>query len=254
MKYNNSKEYFDGQSTGVTDEYTWQVNSDNTITITKYSPTSADVSPSGYILIIPSMLNNLPVTIIGDKSFQGNTNFVTVNIPDTVTSIGDSAFSDCSTLKYVAFSDNCQISNIGPSAFKNTSINLAYIPASVTNIGDNAFDTRLLNSVKFLGNRPTFNATGDPISSYAFISQQDNGNGKDVDGGYLSKYKNCIYLNIYKGAEGFGNPLPDTAKFTIYENPKMVLPPDNTEYNPIYLIILVVVILLILVYGAAKIF
>lgn len=254
---NNHKEYFAGAAgatgaTGTTDDYTWQVNSDKTITITKYTqPLVTNSSSSGnnlIILIIPSVLNNLPVTIIGTNSFQNSTNFITVNIPATVKSIEDSAFMGCSYLQYVGYSPNCKISTIGPNAFKNTAINIAIIPSSVVNISDGAFDTIKLTSVKFLGNSPTFGTN-------SFNSQTPNGNGIIANGKTSTMDSSAvgkIYLYCFKDKIGFINP--DKNKYELYSIPEMVLPFDTTTLNPVYPLILVVLIIVLLLYGAAKVF
>ena len=47
-------------------------------------------------LVIPSRYKGLPVTSIRDLAFFGCTNLTSVTIPDSVTSIGSSAFGGCS--------------------------------------------------------------------------------------------------------------------------------------------------------------
>lgn len=56
------------------------------------------------------------VTSIGDYSFRG-LNFVTVNIPASVTSIGKSAFEYCYDLQNVKFAEDSKLETIGESAF-----------------------------------------------------------------------------------------------------------------------------------------
>ena len=54
-------------------------------------------------LIIPSTHEGLPVTAIGENVFNGNTNITYVLIDRAVTSIGESAFNDCKSLKNVYY-------------------------------------------------------------------------------------------------------------------------------------------------------
>ncbi|MDD7180907.1 MAG: leucine-rich repeat domain-containing protein [Bacilli bacterium] len=60
-------------------------------------------------------------------------------IPNRGTSIGNNAFSGCSSLTSINIPNS--VTSIGVSAFKNcTSLTNIVIPNSVTSIGDNAFD------------------------------------------------------------------------------------------------------------------
>src|SRR5688572_30005781 len=60
-----------------------------TITITGYT------GPGGAVAI-PDTINGLPVTSIGDYAFTQRTSLTSVTIPDSVTTIGESAFESCS--------------------------------------------------------------------------------------------------------------------------------------------------------------
>ena len=63
-----------------------------------------------------------------------------VTIPDSVTSIGNSAFYDCSALQSVTIPDS--VTSIGDSAFEHCSaLQSVTIPDSVTSIGSKAFQS-----------------------------------------------------------------------------------------------------------------
>ena len=85
-------------------------------------------------------LYNIPdsVTSIGNSAFDGCKSLTNINIPDSVTSIGSSAFRGCKSLTSINIPDS--VTSIGDSAFSwcesLTNIN---IPDSVTSIGESAF-------------------------------------------------------------------------------------------------------------------
>ena len=79
------------------------------------------------------------VTDIGDEAFSSCFNLTEVSIPNSVTSIGDEAFYFCTDLKTVTIGNS--VKSIGDKAFHNcTSLTEVSIPNSVTNIGSSAFE------------------------------------------------------------------------------------------------------------------
>ena len=94
-------------------------------------------STSGAITI-PSTLGGYPVTSIGYSAFRECSRLTSVTIPNRVTNIGASAFSRCSGLTSVTIPNS--VTNIGEWAFSSCSgLTSVTIPASVTSIGDSAF-------------------------------------------------------------------------------------------------------------------
>ena len=74
-------------------------------------------------------------------SIDGSRNLISVNIPSTVTDICANAFSGCNALVYVTFSENSHLTTIGNSAFSDcTMIHDIKLPDTVTTIGQNAFN------------------------------------------------------------------------------------------------------------------
>ena len=78
------------------------------------------------------------VTSIGDSAFSCCSSLQSVTIPDSVTSIGGRAFGECSSLQSVTIPDS--VTSIGDRAFSwCTSLQSVTIPDSVTSIDESAF-------------------------------------------------------------------------------------------------------------------
>ena len=85
-------------------------------------------------LVIPDSVTN-----IGDYAFSGCSSLSSVVIPDRVTSIGDCAFENCSSLTDIVIPDG--VTSIGDCAFEGCrSLTDIVIPDDVTSIGDCAFE------------------------------------------------------------------------------------------------------------------
>ena len=103
------------------------------------SPTS---SYSGDVVIPETVTygsKTYSVTSIGDRAFYYYcTSLTSVTIPNSVTSIGNSAFYDCSCLTSATIGNS--VTSIGISAFRDcSSLTSVNIPNSVTSIGNYAF-------------------------------------------------------------------------------------------------------------------
>lgn len=81
------------------------------------------------------------VTSIGATAFYERTTLTSISIPEGVTSIGNGAFQGCSNLASVIVSEQSKLTNIGNFAFCQCgSLASITIPEGVTRIGDAAFD------------------------------------------------------------------------------------------------------------------
>jgi hypothetical protein len=111
--------------------YTYSTNTDGTVNIVAYA------GPP-WVVTIPAAINNLPVTSIGVNAFF-QSSVTSMTIPDSVTTLGNSAFEECYSLTSVTMSNS--VTYIGNSAFWHcTSLTNITIPNSVTNIDQYAFD------------------------------------------------------------------------------------------------------------------
>ena len=84
-------------------------------------------------IVIPDTYNGLPVTTIGASAFYNCTELASVTIPDSITSIGSYAFNGCIKLMSITIPDS--VESIGNSAFYGctglTNISLPFIGASL---------------------------------------------------------------------------------------------------------------------------
>ena len=129
--------------------YTYTTNSPdtNTLTITGYT------GPGG-TADIPSVIAGKTVTAIGVWAFENCVSLTRITIPDSVTIIGDRAFTFCSSLTNAVIGNG--VTDIGAYAFVDcTSLNGITIPDSVITLGDEAFTncTSLTNAT--IGNGVT---------------------------------------------------------------------------------------------------
>jgi len=119
----------------------WDKDAANAVIITKYIGSRSDVR-------IPPKIQNNTVTQIANNAFE-KTGIISVTIPDSVTSIGERAFYNCTKLASVTIPNSVKF--IWPEAFKGcTSLTSITIPESVTRIMSEAFyDCTNLTSVTF---------------------------------------------------------------------------------------------------------
>ena len=113
--------------------FDFEFTPDNTAAIVtnyKYKGTAADVT-------IPSRYKGKPVTMIDHAAFHGSS-VTSVTIPDSVTSISDSAFGFCSQLTNISIPNS--VTSIGSFAFEYcTSLKSITLPSSLSTIQSYAF-------------------------------------------------------------------------------------------------------------------
>ena len=90
----------------------------------------------GYLMTSINIPNT--VTSIGNGAFALCSGMTSIIIPNSVTAIGNCAFAFCCSLKSITIPDS--VTKIGASAFSNcSSLTSVTIPDSVTEIGESAF-------------------------------------------------------------------------------------------------------------------
>ena len=157
------------------------------------------------------------VTEIGNSAFSFCTSLTSVNIPDSVTTIGRSAFNNCDSLTSVNIPDS--VTTIGNFAFAGcTSLTSVNIPDSVTSIGNYAFwacdsltSVNIGDSVTTIGDyafrscnslkRVYCKATTPPALGGTYVFY-DNGSGRKiyVPAGSTSAYKSAANWSQYADA------------------------------------------------------
>ena len=100
---------------------------------------------SGYANIIISGYITIESNAFSNSYLSGS-----ITISSSITTIGDYAFGECSSLTSVIFESGSQLTTIGAAAFLFSGLNGSVtLPSSLTSIGDSAFSYSSLTSVSF---------------------------------------------------------------------------------------------------------
>lgn len=174
--------------------YTYQLNEDNTVTITKF-----DWSSNHGDIYIPEMLGNRMVSAIGDNAFAttGNTavkitlpdnirsigteafrgvSITYVNIPVNTTEIGGGAFAECSVMRFNVADNHPVFATIDNVLYNKqtktliawpTNKEIAEIPKGIKCVGDYAFYGRSFSSL-YSKESYTLPSSIDTIGEHAF--------------------------------------------------------------------------------------
>ena len=146
------------------------------------------------------------VTSIGDSAFRGCTSLTSVTIPDSVISIGGGAFSRCTSLTSINIPDG--VTSIGGGTFSEcTSLTDITIPDSVTSIDSYAFygsayygkDSNWDNGILYIGNHLI--KAKENVSGNVEIRQGT----KTIAGRAFSGCTSLTSVTIGNGVKSIGN-------------------------------------------------
>ena len=113
-------------------DFWYDILDDGTVEITDYSGSEENVD-------IPAEIDGKSVTSIGDNAFYNCSSIISITIPNSVTSIGDYAFDCCLHLKSITIPNS--VTSIGEFAFDNCrNLISVTIPNSVISIGKSTFE------------------------------------------------------------------------------------------------------------------
>lgn len=186
------------------------------------------------------------VTSIGISAFYG-TKLTSVTIPNSVTYIGKEAFGYCRSMTSVTISNS--VTSIDESVFKNcTGLTSVTIPNSVTNISSNAFygctgltSVTIGNSVTNIRTQAFFGCSG--ITSMKFLGQMPPQLGNDAFVGIptdIPVYIPCGRLAYYVAQmPQFTNYVETMVGFSAMSenenmgNVQILTAPSCTDYNAV---------------------
>ena len=124
-------------------------------------------------IYIPAEINELPVTMVADRAFEGNENLVSITFEDgegsssSLKTIGTSAFANMATLRDLTLPQTSLLT-IKNDAFRNSSLLTAVdIPSGVTTLGTNVLTGT--DSIERITVRPENNSKSVATFNFKYL-------------------------------------------------------------------------------------
>lgn len=135
--------------------------------------------------------------IIGGSAFKNNYSLPSFTFPETITSIYESAFNGCSSMKSATFKEPSSFVAVGDGSFQNCGLESLTLPSSVTKIGQSAFNNcDKLVSINLPATTTNVNPRAFQFCTSLTSINVDDANTKysSVDGILLSKNKETLQI------------------------------------------------------------
>ncbi|MEI7436388.1 MAG: leucine-rich repeat protein [bacterium] len=116
---------FGGLPTALWTPFYYTINPDNTVAITGYSGLGGSV-------VVPGLIEGLPVTSLGSNAFYACADITCISIPNSVTNVGGDAFFGCTNLAGVYFQGNAP-GQVGANVFNGDTGATVFRFAGTTN-------------------------------------------------------------------------------------------------------------------------
>ena len=122
--------------------YEYSINGDNA--------TITDGTACSGVVVVPSTLDGYPVTEIGSRAFNHDTDITSITLPDSVTSTGILVFQDATALQSISFGNGITVLSQGILG-DAPALETVTLPSSLIEIGAWSFfncQNHLLRSAK----------------------------------------------------------------------------------------------------------
>ncbi len=177
------------------------------------------------IITLKDEIGGKPVTGLSRDAFYSSDVKKINNFPDTITSIPDNAFYNCTSLEKVEINTNSELEVIGDSAFENCYLlTTLTFPNNLKKIGSNSFahceainDLIIPNSVTVIGNN-AFNGTEN------LVNLTNNSNISNTEGARVG-----LNLRTITIVPGEGGSTVTKAPTTYYSWDEISLPFCNAQ-------------------------